>query len=113
MKVDNWISLERQDPHLNFHQQAGWGTRLSLDAPNMSCFTWGRCVVAFVNTAIASMCFIFLDVFKRQNLLTTLNIFPQYPLSIIYISTLLIYIVLITLLLKESNLIRSSKIHYP
>ena len=109
MKVDNWISLDRQGPH----QQVGWGTRLSLAASNMAGFTLGRCAVAFVNTAIASMWFIFLDVFKRQNLLTTLNIFPQYPLSITYISNFLIYIVLITLLLKESNLIRSSKIHYP
>ena len=80
MKVGNWISLDRQGPHLtskNFHQQLGWGTRLSLDASNMADFARGRCAVAFVKTAIASICFIFLDVFKRQNRLTTLNISPN------------------------------------
>ena len=80
MTVDNWISLDRQDRHLtlkNFHQQVGWGTRLLLDASNMADFALSRCAVAFVNTAIVSMCFIFLDSLKGQNLLTTLNIFPN------------------------------------
>ena len=93
MKVDNWISLDRQGPHLtlkNFHQQVGWGTRLSLDASNMADFAWCRCAGPFVNTAIVSMCFIFLDVLKRQTLLTTLNISPQYHLSLLLSAILLI-----------------------